>query len=52
MAFQDSILWGLGCLIIPLCAVVYGAMHWNDAKKPLLLYVIGGFIAAIGRLTG
>ncbi len=51
MAFQDSLLWGFGCLLIPFCVIVYAAMHWSDAKKPLLLYVIGGLIATIGRLT-
>ena len=37
VAFQESILWGLGCLIFPIFSLVFVVMHWDKANRPFLL---------------
>lgn len=32
-AFQESALWGIGCIVVPLCDLAYLIMYWQDAKK-------------------
>lgn len=52
-AFQESILWGLGTLLVPFVGLIFVIMHWDAAKKPFLIwaagfvpYVIGTILAA------
>jgi hypothetical protein len=45
-AFQESILWGLGSLFIPLVGLVFAIMHWAECKKPFL-YALAGFVLII-----
>jgi len=33
VAFKESILWGLGCLIVPFVSLVFLIVFWNDAKN-------------------
>jgi len=41
VGFQRSVLWGiLVFLFSPLAALVFAIMHWLDAKKPFLLYIV------------
>ena len=54
-AFSESILWGLGCLFIPLVPLVFICMHWSEAKRPFLIKLaglgvifLGGIFFAIG----
>lgn len=45
-AFKTSLLWGLGCLLLPPVALIYLFVHWNDAKGPFLTQMFGvAFIA-------
>lgn len=53
-AFRSSILWGLGCLFVPFCTLVYLIVHWQEAKSGFFLYLKGvvvllvcGLLAAI-----
>ena len=47
MAFsEDGALWGIGCLIIPLVAIIYGAINFHEAKVPLAL-LGGGTVARV-----
>jgi hypothetical protein len=50
VAFRAGIVWGLACLFIPFAALVFLAMHWEEAKKPFLM----SFLAAIfcGAILG
>lgn len=48
IAFQQSILWGLGYLLIPFVSLIFIVIHWDKARTPFLrcllsipLYVIG-----------
>ncbi len=47
-AFQEHILWGLGYLFIPFCALVFIIMHWEICKRPFLKSLLGLLIYAIG----
>jgi FtsH-binding integral membrane protein len=40
-AFSESILWGLACLFIPLVQLFFLIVHWNSAKKPFGLQLLG-----------
>lgn len=39
--FKKSVWWGLGCLIIPFVALIFGLLNFAQNKIPLLLYVLG-----------
>lgn len=37
VAFQESVLWGLGCLLVPLVSLFFVVIHWDKAAKPFLV---------------
>lgn len=41
LAFGKSVLWGLGCLFIPIVSIIFVIIFWGDAKKPAFYYVVG-----------
>lgn len=47
IAFKEHILWGFGCLFVPLVIIVFGIMHWDKAKKPFLVYIITSIIMGV-----
>jgi hypothetical protein len=47
VAFQESILWGIGCLLIPLVVIVFTIQYWNEAKKPFQVWLAGWILAII-----
>ena len=46
--FRESTLWGLGMLIIPLVSLIFVLTHWEDAKKPFIIQVVGWLLMAAG----
>ncbi len=40
LAFQTSVLWGLGYLLVPFVALIFVIMHWSEAGKPFLMSLI------------
>jgi len=51
LAFQTSVLWGLGYIFVPFVALIFIIMHWNETKTPFLrsliafpLYIIGALL--------
>ena len=46
-AFQENILWGLGCLLVPFVSLFFLILHWNKAAAPFLLQ-----IASIAPIVG
>ena len=48
VAFKESILWGIGCLLVPCVGLVFAIMHWEKAKKPFLIELAGVALASIG----
>ena len=47
-AFKESILWGLGCIFIPLVSLIFVIMHWDKAGKPFLIQLVGIVLFAVG----
>ena len=48
-AFRSSgVLWGLGSLLVPFVAQLYGVLNFADNKVPLLLSVAGLVLFFIG----
>ncbi len=46
-AFKTSLLWGLGCLFITPVSLIFLVLHWDVAKNPFFLQLIGIAIAFI-----
>lgn len=40
-SFKESIIWGLACLFISPVALAFTVLHWDVAKKPFLMQLIG-----------
>jgi len=52
LAFQDSVMWGLGCLRIPIVQLIFAFTHWEDSKIPFLIQVGGAVIYFGGVFLG
>jgi len=51
-AFQESVLWGLGCLFVPFVSLIFVIMHWPKAGKPFLISLGGMVLVFIGIALG
>lgn len=40
-AFRESVLWGLGCLFIPIVGLIFVLAHWREAKAGFLIQLFG-----------
>ena len=49
-AFQKSILWGLGSLIVPFVILVFAVMNMEDCKKGLLIMLAGIVVQVLGMI--
>ena len=47
-AFKTSLLWGLGCLLIAPVSLIFLVLHWDVAKNPFFLQLIGLALAFLG----
>jgi hypothetical protein len=43
VAFGESVIWGLACIFIPLCGLLFVITHWDKAKKPFLISLSTAF---------
>ncbi len=41
VGFQTSILWGIGMLLLPIISLFFVVVHWQQARSPFLLQVVG-----------
>jgi hypothetical protein len=48
VAFRESVLWGIGCLLIPLVSLIFVISHWDEAKKPFLIQLAGVVLLILG----
>jgi hypothetical protein len=37
VAFNESALWGLGCLFVPFVSLIFLIKYWDQAGKPFLV---------------
>lgn len=51
-AFSESVLWGLGCIVIPFVSLFFLIMHWQEAKKAFLVHLAGFALLVVGMLIG
>ena len=47
-AFKTSILWGIGCLLLAPVSLLFLIFHWDVAKNPFFLQLIGLALAFVG----
>jgi hypothetical protein len=47
-AFRKSIVWGLGCLFVPFCKLIYIIVDWEEAKSGFFLYLKGVGVIILG----
>jgi len=57
IAFKESLLWGIGSLLIPFVGLIFVITHWDATKKPFLcsliaipFYILGGALAPTPEL--
>jgi 1,4-dihydroxy-2-naphthoate octaprenyltransferase len=51
IAFQnDDMLWGILSIFCGIAAIIYGVQHFDQAKLPLGLLVLGIIIGGVGRV--
>lgn len=47
-SFRISILWGIGCLLFYPISIVFLILHWDVAKNPFLLQLLGVGVVLLG----
>lgn len=52
LAFQESIWWGLGSLLLSPVMLVFVILHWQQAKRPFLINLGGVALMIVGVLGG
>lgn len=48
VAFQESLLWGLGCLLVPFVGLVFVIMNWSESKNPFFVQLAGLVLGVLG----
>ena len=51
-AFNESIWWGLGCLLISPISLIFLFMHWTEAKNPFFLQLAGLAVFFVSEFFG
>ena len=49
-AFQQSFVWGFGCILIPFMIFVFVMLNWEETKKPFLLFLLAIPISVAGAI--
>ena len=50
-AFEESVWWGLGVLWFPIVWPIFLILHFDDAWRPALNFVIGFVLVLLGTLV-
>jgi hypothetical protein len=50
-AFRESILWGLGVLLLPIVSLVFLILNWSRAKGSFFLQLYGFAFILLGVLA-
>jgi hypothetical protein len=48
IAFRKSVLWGLAVLCIPIVALIFVILNFQETKSALILYVLGVLLSGAG----
>lgn len=46
-AFKTTLIWGFGCLLIAPIQIIFLFFHWDSAKNPFKLQLMGGVIMIV-----
>ena len=49
-AFQKSVLWGIGFLLVPFVNLVFVFKNWEETKKPFLYSCLAGVLVVAGSV--
>jgi hypothetical protein len=49
-AFTEGVPWGIACLLLPPASLLFVAVHWERARDPFLLQLLG--VAAVLFASG
>jgi len=49
-AFQKSILWGIGSLIVPFVILVFVFLNWEESKQGFLIWLAGFIVIILGSV--
>ena len=49
-AFEESVWWGLGVLLLPIVSPIFLILHFGDSWRPALNFVIGFVLVLVGTL--
>ena len=41
VVFKENVIWGFGCLLIPVLSFVYFTMYWKETAKPFDVAILG-----------
>ena len=52
VTFTESVLWGLGSLLLPFVSLIFVAMNWEITKRAFILQLVGAFMMFGGMLLG
>ena len=52
LAFQESLIWGLGCFFVPFVSLIFVIMNWDISKNAFFLNLGGGVLAVLGMVIG
>jgi hypothetical protein len=52
MAFAESVPWGVVIFCFSPIALVFGILHWDEAKVPTILFAAGLALHLLGRAIG
>jgi hypothetical protein len=52
LTFSESVLWGLGSLLLPFVSLVFVAMNWEITKRAFMLQLVGALMMFGGLLLG
>ena len=52
VAFQESVWWGIGCLLLPIVSLIFVILHWQEAKKPFLIQLAGVAFVILSIVLG
>jgi len=47
-AFEESVWWGLGVLLLPIVSPIFLILHFGDSWRPALNYAIGFVLVLLG----
>ena len=51
-AFNESVAWGLGCLLLAPVGLIFVFTHWHEAKNSFFLQLIGFVIIVLVSPSG